>query len=159
MGQLELIKLLLVLDDDRRIDVHADDEYAFRCACEERYTEIVKFLLELEGDRPINVHANDEYAFRLACQNGQVKVIKMLIKLDHDRRIPEEIIPSKYLPATPKRTIHKCIVTYDPIEENEKYLECVANSKHIVKYSTFFETGFNTCVYCRTNEVKLYINK
>lgn len=59
--------MLLSLEGDRRIDVHAVDEDAFRCACWKGRESTVKLLLSLEGDRKIDIHAVNEHAFRLAC--------------------------------------------------------------------------------------------
>ena len=67
-----------------KINIHADDEGAFRWSCENGHTETVKYLIEL-GNQPnnqqINIHANNEYAFRYSCQNGHIETVKYLIEL------------------------------------------------------------------------------
>jgi len=161
-GCLEMVRLLLALEGDRRIDVHAENEYAFRMVCRYGHLEIVKLLLALEGDRRIDVHTNNEYAFFWACENGHLEIVDLFLALDGDRKIPEELVPKKYLPATPatpKHTKYTCLVSYEPIEENEEYVECLKNPEHVVKHSIYTQTTFNTCLICKINNVKKYINK
>jgi len=52
-----------------------------------------------------------------------------------------------------------CLVFYEPIEENEDYMECVKNPEHVVKHSVYIKTTFYTCLICKTNNVTKYINK
>ena len=59
-----MVRLLLALEGDRRIDVHADDELAFGWACSGGHLKVVRLLLALEGDRRIDVHSDNELAFR-----------------------------------------------------------------------------------------------
>ena len=132
------------------------NEEAIRKACEHGHIENVKSLLALEGDRKINVHANDDEAFRMACRNGRTEVVKLLLSLEGDRKIPESCIPWEYLPPKTKPTKNTCIVSYEPIEENEEYVECVVNPEHVVKNEVYKKTGYTTCVVCRTNNVQKY---
>ena len=48
------VKRLLALDG---VNVHADDNCAFRCACSCDRLEVVKLLLAMKGDRRIDVRA------------------------------------------------------------------------------------------------------
>ena len=63
------------------INIHANNEDAFRLSCENGHTETAKWLWGLsmsEGNTPINIHANDEDAFRLSCENGHTETAKWL---------------------------------------------------------------------------------
>lgn len=57
-------------------DVHAEDDYALRCATDSDYAEIVKILLEAGAD----VHALDDHALCCAAQNGYTEVVKILLE-------------------------------------------------------------------------------
>ena len=53
-----------------RVDIHADNECAFRWACYNGHIEIVRLLLSDEVTNKfgkIDIHANNEYAFHWAC--------------------------------------------------------------------------------------------
>ena len=67
-----------------KINIHANDENAFRSSCENGHIETVKYLIELANQpnyQQINIHADDEYAFRWSCQNGDIEIAKYLIEL------------------------------------------------------------------------------
>ena len=54
-----------------KIDIHANNEYAFRWSCYNGNLEIVKWLLSLKEEYgKIDIHADDESAFRWSCYNG-----------------------------------------------------------------------------------------
>ena len=111
-GNIEVVKFLLNLSDDRRIDVHTKgninfeiqvgdelafknvesdirigDELAFRNACYYGHIEVVKLLLNLKGDREINVHAHDNGALKSACIRGHLNIVKLLLNLSNDKKI------------------------------------------------------------------------
>lgn len=66
------------------INIHTDNEYAFRSACENGHIELVKWLLSLQNIHgKINIHIDDEYAFRLACENGHIELVKFLYSVDN----------------------------------------------------------------------------
>ena len=67
-----------------KIDIHADNEYAFQCSCINGYSEIAQWLIglgESGGHTKINIHADNEYAFRWSCQNGHLEVARWLVSL------------------------------------------------------------------------------
>ena len=82
-----MVRELLLLEGDQRIDVHAWAESAFEEACQNGHMEIARVLLSLDGDRYINVHADREAAFRGACQRGCTDTAQLLLSLGGDRRI------------------------------------------------------------------------
>ena len=86
-GHMEVIKLLLSLEGDRRIDVHAGYNSALKSACEGGHLDVVKLLLSLSDDRRIDVHINYEDAFVTACCNGHLDIVKLFLSLEGDRRI------------------------------------------------------------------------
>jgi hypothetical protein len=47
---------------DHIIDIHADNEYAFRTACQYDHLEVARWLFEL--DHKIDIHANNDEIFR-----------------------------------------------------------------------------------------------
>uniref|UniRef100_A0A6G6ADN1 Ankyrin repeat-containing protein n=1 Tax=Borely moumouvirus TaxID=2712067 RepID=A0A6G6ADN1_9VIRU len=58
------------------IDIHAEDDYAFRWASLNGHLEVVKFLL-VKG---ANIHTDDDYAIKSACDNGHINIVKYLIE-------------------------------------------------------------------------------
>ena len=86
-GHVDVVQELLALSGDRRINVHAAAEQAFRSACKNGRLHVVRELLALELDRRIGVHVWDEVAFREACGGGHLDVARELLASDGDRRI------------------------------------------------------------------------
>ena len=69
-GYIETLKWLLTKEE---INIHANNEEAFRMSCKNGEIEVAKWLIEIskENGDMINIHANNEEAFRLSCGNGQ----------------------------------------------------------------------------------------
>ena len=82
-----MVRELLLLEGDQRIDVHAWSDAAFQLACESGRENIVALLLSLDGDRYIDVHMEDGAAFRGTCQRGHATIAQQLLSLGGDRRI------------------------------------------------------------------------
>lgn len=61
------------------IDIHADDELAFRTSCENGSFVIAKWLYSL-GD--IDVRAKNGYAFARSCAKGHIEIAKWIHSLD-----------------------------------------------------------------------------
>ena len=110
-GELNTINL-------NTIDIHVQNEKAFRFACRYGYFEIVKLLIKIDDtqmvrsnevkdrmlnevkDRislndlrkvPINIHANNEEAFIEACSNGHCEIVKFIINIADERKSPINI--------------------------------------------------------------------
>ena len=81
-GNLGYIKILREISP--HIDIHANNENAFRCACREGYFDIVKWLWGIsrgEMKKPIDIHVDDEYAFRSSCGEGHLEIAKWLLEI------------------------------------------------------------------------------
>lgn len=63
-----------------RINIHADNEYAFRWSCHNGCVDIVQFLLSLNDK--IDIHAENECAFRWSCEKGHIIITNLLLSLD-----------------------------------------------------------------------------
>jgi len=87
-GCLDVVRELLALTGDRRVDVHAQEEHAFHGACEKGHLGVVRELLAPTGDRTVSVHAQKKDAFCLACQEGQLDVVRKLLGLTGNRAVP-----------------------------------------------------------------------
>ena len=70
-GNLDVAKWLY----SRGVDIHADNEHAFRTACKNGHLDVARWLHSL-GD--IDIHVDDEYAFRKSCVNGHLHVARWL---------------------------------------------------------------------------------
>ena len=82
-GDLDNAKQLLLLNQN--IDIHADDEYAFRYSCAYGHLDVAKWLWSL--DQNIDIHADDEYAFRYSCIYGHLELAKWLWSLNQNINI------------------------------------------------------------------------
>ncbi len=74
-GSLRIAQHIVVERPD--IDVHADDEDAFRLACYSGHLDVATWLVNMYPET--NVHANDEGAFRWACYGGRLEVARWLV--------------------------------------------------------------------------------
>jgi len=71
-GYLNFVKKMV----ESGIDIHFDNEYAFRLSAKRGHIDVVKYLVEQGSD----IHAQDEYAFRYASKNGHIDVVKFLFE-------------------------------------------------------------------------------
>ena len=61
------------------INIHADNDMAFRYACENGHLGMAQWLYSLDGY--IDIHAVNEYAFRMSCQNKHCDIMLWLLEL------------------------------------------------------------------------------
>ena len=64
------------------INISANDEYAFCCACGDGLLEVSKWLLEVKPDIAISI--NHERPFRWACGEGHLELTKWLLEVKPD---------------------------------------------------------------------------
>lgn len=77
-GHLDVVKWLLrVYSKEQTIDIHAENEEAFRISCGSGHLDVVKQLWKV-SDGKINIHANNDYAFKWSCYNDYLDVVKWL---------------------------------------------------------------------------------
>lgn len=76
-GDLSGIKFLYSLENVN-INIHADNERAFRLAARNGHIEVIRYLNSLEK---INIHIKNEKIFRYSCSNGRFEVVKYLYSL------------------------------------------------------------------------------
>lgn len=62
-----------------KINIHIENEYAFRWSCSNDHLEIAKWLYSL--DHKINIHVYCDEAFKQSCKNGRVKVALWLASI------------------------------------------------------------------------------
>jgi len=63
------------------VNIHTDNDYAFRLSCAHMHKEIAEWLVSLGG---VNIHAKDDYAFRYCCERGYLEIAKWLVSLGVD---------------------------------------------------------------------------
>lgn len=71
------------LINNRKINIHVNNEQLFRFGCKNGYLAITKWLIylgEADGEK-INIHCNHEEAFIESCKNGHFELAKWLIYL------------------------------------------------------------------------------
>ena len=67
-----------------KIDIHADNELAFRWSCQNGHKEMAQWLIQLgesNGYSKIDIHADNELAFKLSCESGHKEMAQWLIQL------------------------------------------------------------------------------
>jgi len=72
------------ITENNKINIRAEDDFAFRWSCQNGHLEVAKWLIKLsqsEGFNLIDIHVGSEYAFQWSCQNGHLEVAKWLIEL------------------------------------------------------------------------------
>ena len=93
-----------------KIDIHANNEEAFRLSCKYGHLEIAKWLINLsiKEEEPINIHIDNEWAFRKSCEQGHLNVVKWLYRVSKQQKTPIDLtIFDSYI------NIHKTIVDND----------------------------------------------
>ena len=71
-------------DDKKSEMLHADDDYAFRWACENGHLTIAEWLwseCKTPDEQSAMLHTDNDYAFSLACQKGHIEIAKWLMGL------------------------------------------------------------------------------
>jgi hypothetical protein len=63
------------------VDIHANNEEAFRVSCDHEKLEVARWLVSLDAD--VDIHVFDE-VFRFACLDGKLEVAQWLVGLTND---------------------------------------------------------------------------
>jgi hypothetical protein len=128
-------------------NVHAQDDKALIYAAAYGHFEVVKLLINNGAD----IHSRNNQALRFALEKGRKGIVELLISKGALACIEN------------KRTQKQCIITYQQIENNEKYLECSSLVPHHVRLSAFqnwINVSNGKCVYCKSDMKKtIYVNK
>jgi len=74
------------LYNSENIDIHYENELAFRYSCLDRHLDLAKWLIEIskENGKIINIHVNNEEVFRKSCNNGDLEVAKWLFEISKE---------------------------------------------------------------------------
>ncbi len=78
---------------NNNIDIHHNNEEAFRYLCDYAPIEVVKWLYDFGG---IDIRAEDDYGFKIACENSKIELAIWLTEL-----VPEygiEMMDNMYIP-------------------------------------------------------------
>lgn len=72
--------LKFFLTEYNNINIHVDDEHAFRTSCKNGYLEIAKLLYQygLDTGNPINIRVLNDDAFKQSCKKGHLGTAKWL---------------------------------------------------------------------------------
>lgn len=80
-NQLHIVEYFLTSKDlKQNVDIHLEDDYAFRVACKKGHLELVRFLLTSEKLKErVNIHTQHELGLKKACEFGHLTVIEYLL--------------------------------------------------------------------------------
>src|SRR5438477_627703 len=84
-GQFEFVKYIINEYTAHDINVHSDNEYAFRFSCRNGHLNVAQWLVDTFDD--INIHIYDEFAFVSSCENGHLNVARWLVSRFKDINI------------------------------------------------------------------------
>lgn len=91
----ELLYNLSKIDDNIKIDIHANNGNAFKVACFYGHKNVAEWLYNLsksDDNTKINIHVENNYAFKYACYGGHKDVVEFLYNISRvDNNIPIEI--------------------------------------------------------------------
>jgi ankyrin repeat protein len=79
-GYVDVVRYLV---EEQGADIHADNEYAMRCAAMNGHLEVVKYLVE---EQRIDIRANHDHTMRLAAAMRQIAVMEYLCDQGADIR-------------------------------------------------------------------------
>jgi hypothetical protein len=77
-----------LLDDLLNVNIHKDNDMAFRLCCQNGNITVAKWLFETYPN--IDVRACGDYAFKKACKNGHKNVAKWLLEINTDININDD---------------------------------------------------------------------
>jgi len=139
----------LISLENQNLDIHYEEDEAFRLACFNGHLDIVKWLLTLE-DKP-NINAKNDEAFIQSCANGQLDIIKWLLTLEDKPNIRNQNDNAFKLACIfdrikiAKLLRHLCDEYYFEIDKtNEK----IKNWKIIYKNGNIYDGNDNKCTIC-----------
>jgi hypothetical protein len=77
-GKLEVAKWLF--DLDKQINIHADNDYAFKMACMNGHINVSKWLYSLNNK--IDIHIDNDFAIKMSYKEGHIEMVQWLDSLD-----------------------------------------------------------------------------
>jgi hypothetical protein len=75
------LKTVQFLYYNNNIDIHYDDDYAFRCAVMNNNLDIARWLFSIGG---VNVHCENDQAFKWSCSMNDLEMAKWLVTVCDD---------------------------------------------------------------------------
>jgi len=133
-------------------NIHAQNDCAFRYACEKGHIEIAKWLHSSNA----NIHAQNDYAFRLACNNGQFEVVEWLLNFNIDFSTF-----GRYFFST--KIMKEMVEIYKIISENDQIIIKEIMNNNFTSIKRLIEDGFDFSFLdhfpfkfaCRNNLIEL----
>ena len=189
-GDIPTIKFLLSIQDDRKIDIHYNDDFIFHTACYSAcYSDrpdIIEYLLSLKEEYYIHDIQVLTEGFYIVADN--LSLVKLFLNLEENRRIDWstidttklnnqvkqymiqhdyitlsflDIVLSNNYKTVRKHPLHRCIISYEQIHNNEEFVECNVNPEHVLSLHAFKKYNKPNCPVCISNKITdcVYINQ
>lgn len=86
-GYVDIVRILLALKGERKVDASANKNYAIQWASLGGHTEVVRELLALDNSRQVDAAADNNFSIQMASAGGFSEIVNMLLTLKGDRQV------------------------------------------------------------------------
>ena len=87
---IEWLYELSKIDGNTKIDIHVDNDFAFKNACHNNSKKVAEWLYELskiDGNTKIDIHIDNDITFKNTCYRGYKEVAEWLCTIENDYKL------------------------------------------------------------------------
>jgi len=152
-----------LLHEYTTINIHAENEYAFRLVCAEGHLKVAMWLYDMAIglNSPINIHEYNDCAFMWACSNGHLEIAMWLYNLDLKMNSSIDIHANNELAfgwACSKNHLQVAKWLYDLGKENNSLVNTNIDNDYAFKWSCIYghlEVAEWLCTLCDKYQIDI----